>query len=89
MTGDDYIKRSDALEALKAEYNRKAAEGDFPIGFGLKLAWIEKALNSVPGKSLEDNYGEMLRIMKANGTKSCSPEWLKQWKEGKDENSHG
>lgn len=41
--GDEYISRSDAMKAITEEYNRRR-DGD-----GLKLAWIEKALNSVKG----------------------------------------
>lgn len=37
------INREEAMKALTEEYNRKAT------GDGLKLAWIEKAINSVPG----------------------------------------
>lgn len=42
--GDEYISRSDAMKAITEEYNRRR-DGD-----GLKLAWIEKALNSVKPK---------------------------------------
>ena len=45
---NDLIRRQDAFEELKKEYNRKGAESGWEPGFGLKLAWIEKAINSVP-----------------------------------------
>ena len=44
----DLIRRQDAFEELKKEYNRKGAESGWELGFGLRLAWIEKAINSVP-----------------------------------------
>ena len=44
----DLISRSEALESLKKEYNRRHT------GDGLKLAWIEKAINDVPSAEVED-----------------------------------
>ena len=46
ILADDYISRSEAITALAKEYNyRWSQEKDFG---GLKMAWIEKAINSVP-----------------------------------------
>ena len=39
---DDFVERNAVMNSIIAEYNRK---GDRD---GLKLAWIEKAVNSVP-----------------------------------------
>lgn len=39
---DDLVRRSEVMESLTAEYNRRYKEG------GLKLAWIEKAVNEAP-----------------------------------------
>lgn len=39
---DDLVRRSDVMKSLTAEYNRRYKEG------GLKLAWIEKAVNEAP-----------------------------------------
>lgn len=41
---DEIISRSEVMKSITAEYNRKAT------GDGLKLAWIEKAVNSVKPK---------------------------------------
>ena len=49
----DLINRKDALEALKNEYNCRR-EGD-----GLKLAWIEKALNEVPDANTHGEWSEV------------------------------
>ena len=43
------INRKEAMKALTAEYNRRRYAHDLHPGEGLKLAWIEKAINSVPG----------------------------------------
>ena len=40
---DDIVRRSEVMDFLTAEYNRRYKEG------GLKLAWIEKAVNDTPG----------------------------------------
>ena len=40
---DDLVRRSDVMESLTAEYNRKYKEG-----CGLQLAYIEKAVNEAP-----------------------------------------
>ena len=45
MTRNDLIRREDVMQALLAEYNRRFMAGDRG---GLKLAWIEKAVDSVP-----------------------------------------
>lgn len=37
---DDLVRRGDVMDELVKEYNRRWQEG------GLKLAWIEKAVNS-------------------------------------------
>lgn len=42
----DTINRQDAMKCITEEYNRKRS------GDGLKLAWIEKAVNSVPSAQL-------------------------------------
>lgn len=38
---DELVRRGDVMKALTKEYNDRYKEG------GLKLAWIEKAVNSV------------------------------------------
>jgi hypothetical protein len=45
MGRNDLVRREDVMQALLAEYNRRFMAGDRG---GLKLAWIEKAVNSVP-----------------------------------------
>lgn len=42
----DLIDRQAAMESLTREYNRKGS------GEGLRLAWIEKAINEVPPAGL-------------------------------------
>lgn len=42
MNGAEYIGRQEVMKAIAEEYNRKGTND------GLKLAWIEKAVNSVP-----------------------------------------
>ena len=42
---DDCVSREAVMDAITAEYNRKST------GDGLRLAWIEKAVNSVPSVS--------------------------------------
>ena len=54
----DYIRREDAMAALKDEYNRRRS------GYGLRLAWIEKAVNDVPPVKLAD---EWIPIMDGDG----------------------
>lgn len=39
---DDIVSRQEVMASLVAEYNRRYNEG------GLKLAWIEKAVNEAP-----------------------------------------
>ena len=39
---DDTVSRAAVMESLTREYNRRRT------GDGLKLAWIEKAVNDVP-----------------------------------------
>ena len=41
----ELVERQAVMESLKKEYNRKHTAGG-----GLKLAWIEKAVNEVPEK---------------------------------------
>ena len=48
----DLVHRDEVMAALVAEYNRRYMEGDRG---GLKLAWIEKAVNSVPAADEEDD----------------------------------
>lgn len=45
MDRNDLVRREDVMQALLAEYNRRFMAGDRG---GLKLAWIEKAVDSVP-----------------------------------------
>jgi len=45
MMRDDLVRRDEVMKALIAEYDRRFMEGDRG---GLRLAWIEKAVNSVP-----------------------------------------
>lgn len=43
-TVEDTVSREEVMRALKEEYNRRWTMGERA---GLKLAWIEKAVNSV------------------------------------------
>lgn len=47
---EDLISRKEAMKELTAEYNRRYALGEKD---GLRLAWIEKAINSAPSVSIE------------------------------------
>lgn len=49
----DLISRQAVIESLKNEYNRKASESGWDRSFGLKLAWIEKAVDGVPAAEME------------------------------------
>lgn len=51
---DDLVSRQAVLEALLKEYNYRFMQGDRG---GLKLAWIEKAVDSVPAAQLHDDCG--------------------------------
>lgn len=42
---DEHVSRSEVMKAITEEYNRKST------GEGLKLAWIEKAVNSAKEKT--------------------------------------
>lgn len=55
---DGLVSRKEVMKALNEEYNRKAAEAGFPRDFGLKLAWIEKAVNSVASTEEKETGGE-------------------------------
>lgn len=47
---DDLVRRGDVMDELVKEYNRRWQEG------GLKLAWIEKAVDSVrPVEDVREN----------------------------------
>lgn len=59
---DRYISQTEVMRAISEEYKRKAERGS-----GLKLAWIEKAINSVKGWTYcadnehnPEEYGEYL-----------------------------
>lgn len=54
MDRNDLVRREDVMQALLAEYNRRFMAGDRG---GLKLAWIEKAVNSAPAAQLHDDCG--------------------------------
>ena len=43
---DDTVSRAAVMQSLTKEYNRRRT------GDGLKLAWIEKAVNEVPAEPL-------------------------------------
>ncbi|MBR3238976.1 MAG: hypothetical protein IKF99_11120 [Oscillospiraceae bacterium] len=45
MMRTDLVRRDEVMKALVTEYNRRYAAGEKD---GLRLAWIEKAVNSVP-----------------------------------------
>ena len=55
---DDLVRRDKVMMALVAEYDRRYLAGEKD---GLRLAWIEKAVNSVPAavdpiaRALEDD----------------------------------
>lgn len=49
---DDIVSRSAVMASLVAEYNRRYSEG------GLKLAWIEKAVNDTP--ALQPSGGRLI-----------------------------
>lgn len=48
----DLIRRDEVMDALTQEYNRRYAAGEKD---GLRLAWIEKAVNSVTAADEEDD----------------------------------
>ena len=50
----DLIDRKAVMESITAEYNRKGT------GDGLRLAWIEKAVNSVPSVTPEQKTGHWI-----------------------------
>lgn len=43
---DDIVSRREIMKSLVTEYNRRYSEG------GLKLAWIEKAVNDTPAQAV-------------------------------------
>lgn len=49
----DLIDRRETMQALVAEYNRRFMAGDRG---GLKMAWIEKAVDDVPSAQPEIIY---------------------------------
>ena len=49
---DDIVSRREVMASLVAEYNRRYSEG------GLKLAWIEKAVNDTP--ALQPSGGRLI-----------------------------
>lgn len=55
MNRNDLVRREDVMQALLTEYNRRFMAGDRG---GLKLAWIEKAVNSVPAVNATGGTGE-------------------------------
>lgn len=59
----DLIDRRATMESLTREYNRKRT------GEGLRLAWIEKAINEV--SSVEPKMGHWIKISPA-GIYECS-----------------
>ena len=50
---DDLVSRKEIIDSLVNEYNRKRTND------GLKLAWIEKAVNVVPSAQLGTNLAEV------------------------------
>lgn len=46
---DELISRAAVMRALTGEYNRRRMREGLHPGEGLKLAWIEKAVNTVQG----------------------------------------
>lgn len=65
---DDCVSREAVMDAITAEYNRKST------GDGLRLAWIEKAVNSVPSVSPQQKVGrwEWVRYDGLIGNWHCS-----------------
>ena len=61
---DDTISRKAVMESLTREYNRRFKEG------GLKLAWIEKAVNETPAAQSEERPIDY---------RDCSNAMLKMW----------
>ena len=65
---DDCVSREAVMDAITAEYNRKST------GDGLRIAWIEKAVNSVPSVSPQQKVGkwELVRYDGLIGNWHCS-----------------
>ena len=49
---DDIVSRREVMKSIVAEYNRRYSEG------GLRLAWIEKAVNDTP--ALQPSGGRLI-----------------------------
>ena len=58
----DYIDRQAVIDSVKKEYNRRRT------GDGLKLAWIEKAINDVPSASNSTSDGDNSTTQKSVNT---------------------
>lgn len=52
----DLIDRKAVMESITVEYNRKGT------GDGLRLAWIEKAVNSLPSVSPQQKVGRWIPV---------------------------
>ena len=64
----DLIDKKAVMESITAEYNRKGT------GDGLRLAWIEKAVNSVPPVSPQQKVGRWIDITDHKREIAC-PVW--------------
>lgn len=62
---DDLISRTEVMRSLTAEYDRRSALGEKD---GLRLAWIEKAVNETP--SVEPNTAEYGSVSCMNSEKT-------------------
>lgn len=73
---DDLVRRGDVMDELVKEYNRRWQEG------GLKLAWIEKAVDSVRPvcrKSAKRLSGLIRDINPAEIESQIEADNLRQW----------
>ena len=50
---NDLVRRKDVMDSIVREYNRSRT------GDGLKLAWIEKAVNEVPAAPAQSTVGQV------------------------------
>lgn len=65
----DLIDRRETMQALVAEYNRRFMAGDRG---GLKMAWIEKAVDDVPSAQVKRQKGKWMQEYKEATTRHCS-----------------
>lgn len=80
MMRNDFVRRSDVMDSMVKEYNRRYSLGERN---GLHLAWIEKAVNDVPSaqpytdeeiQKMQDIEQEMLEKAYECGREDAKPE---------------